>query len=57
MGPDAIPIMLQVVRKYNGTKYFEETIHRTDIMKYNVYDVVNKIRFIRDVIGNILRDM
>ena len=57
MGQAGIPIMMQVMTKYNGTKFFEETIRRTDLMKYDVHDVVNKIRFIRDVIGSILRDM
>lgn len=56
-GSAAIPVMMQVVSKYDGAKYFEETIRRTDLMKYDVNDVVKKIRFIRDVIGSILRDM
>lgn len=49
--------MMQVVTKYNGAKYFKETKHRTVLMKYDVHDVVNKLRLIMDIIGSILQDM
>ena len=57
MGPNAIPIMTKICQRYNGTSFFESTIKRTDLMKYDVMDVIAKARFFRDVIGSILADM
>lgn len=57
MGSAALPIMAKICQRYNGTSFFEATIKRTDLMKYDVHDVVAKARFIRDVIGSILNDM
>lgn len=57
MGPNAIPIMTKICQRYNGTRFFESTVKRTDLMKYDVMDVIAKARFFRDVIGSILADM
>lgn len=56
-GPAAAPIIAKICQRYNGTQFFEATIKRTDLMKYDVRDVIAKARFIRDVIGSILEDM
>ena len=56
LGEKAIPIMLQICQKYNGTDFFRKTISRTDLMKYDPMDVILKARFIRDVIGSILKE-
>ena len=57
IGQKAIPVMTQIVTRYNGASFFESTIKRTDLMKYDVMDVIAKARFIRDVIGSILNDL
>lgn len=57
MGASAIPVMSKIVSRYNGASFFNATAKRTDLMKYDVMDVVAKARFIRDVIGSILRSM
>ena len=57
MGPKAVPILTKICPRYNGTSFFEATIKRTDLMKYDVIDVIAKARFIRNVIGNILDSM
>lgn len=57
IGQKAIPVMTQIVTRYNGASFFESTIKRTDLMKYDVMDVIAKARFIRNVIGSILNDM
>lgn len=56
LGEKAIPIMLQIIQKYNGTEFFQNTITRTDLMKYDPKDVISKARFVRDVIGSVLID-
>lgn len=56
LGPAAIPIMNKIVDRYNGGRFFESTIKRTDLMKYDPMDVMQKARFVRDVIGSILKD-
>ena len=57
MGPAVAPLMAKICRRFNGNHFFESTINRTDLMKYDVMDVIAKARFIRDVIGSVLRDM
>lgn len=57
MGKNTVPIMTKICTRYNGTSFFEATIKRTDLMKYDVLDVIAKARFIRDVIGNVLNSM
>lgn len=57
MGPSAASITGAVLMKFNGAKFFEQTIHRTDLMKYDPMDVINKLRFIARVIGSILEDV
>jgi hypothetical protein len=56
LGPAAIPIMNKIVDRYNGGRFFESTIKRTDLMKYDPMEVMLKARFVRDVIGSILKD-
>ena len=56
LGPAAIPIMNKIIDRYNGGRFFEATIKRTDLMKYDPTDVILKARFVRDVIGSILKD-
>ena len=56
LGPAAIPVMNKIVDRYNGGRFFESTIKRTDLMKYDPMEVMLKARFVRDVIGSILKD-
>lgn len=56
LGQAAIPAMNRIVNKYNGGAFFESTIKRTDLMKYDPMDVMQKARFVREVIGSILKD-
>jgi hypothetical protein len=56
LGPAAIPVMNKIVDRYNGGRFFESTIKRTDLMKYDPMEVMLKARFVRDVIGYILKD-
>lgn len=56
LGPAAIPVMSKIVDRYNGGRFFESTIKRTDLMKYDPMEVMLKARFVRDVIGSILKD-
>lgn len=56
MGKAVIPVMMNIITKYDGLKFFQETIMRKDLMKYDVMDVIAKMRFIRDVIKSILVD-
>lgn len=55
LGPAAIPVMNKIVDRYNGGRFFESTIKRTDLMKYDPMEVMLKARFVRDVIGSILK--
>ena len=57
MNKNPAPMIAKICQRYNGTQFFEATIKRTDLMKYDVRDVIAKVRFIRDVIGSILEDM
>lgn len=56
LGPAAIPVMNKIVDRYNGGRFFESTIKRTDLMKYDPMEVMLKARFVRDVIGSILKE-
>ena len=47
----------KIVSKFNGAQYFEQTIKRRDLMKYDVMDVFRKAKFIKSVIESILQDM
>lgn len=57
LGQTAIPILAKIIGRYNGASFFESTIKRNDLMKYDPMDVVAKARFIRNIIGSILNDM
>lgn len=57
MGPQAATAMFQICQKFNGVQYFQETITRKDLMKYDVMDVWRKAEFVSMVIGSILADM
>lgn len=50
-------IIVTICKRYNGFEFFNSIIQRTDLMKYDVMDVVAKMRFIHDVIQSILEDM
>ena len=56
-GPQAATAMFQICQKFNGVQYFQETITRKDLMKYDVMDVWRKAEFVSMVIGSILADM
>ncbi len=57
LGESVIPIMSQIVIKFNGGKFFEQTVTRKDLLKYDVMDVYAKAKFISKVIESILNDM
>lgn len=57
IGENKFLTMAEIITRYNGTSYFETTIKRTELMKYDVIDVIAKARFIRDVIGSVLNSM
>ena len=50
MGKDSIPIMMQITQRYNGFEYFEQTIQRKDLLKYDPHTIIDKERLIRDTI-------
>ena len=57
MGPQGAAVMSKICEKYNGYQFFQDTISRRDLMKYDVMDVMNKAKFISRIIGSILTDM
>lgn len=57
LGPRGVQVSAMVLEKFGGTRFFEETIHRRDLMKYDPMDIINKLRFIAKIIGSILEDM
>lgn len=57
MGPQGVAVMSQICQRFNGFTFFEETIKRKDLMKYDVMDVWGKAEFISKIIGSILADM
>ncbi len=56
LGQKAVPIMSRICQRYNGTEFFQKTISRTDLMKYDPMDIIQKSRFVRNVIGTILNE-
>ena len=56
LGDKAIPVMFQICQKYNGLDFFQKTISRSDLMKYDPMDIILKARFVRDVVGAILKE-
>jgi hypothetical protein len=56
-GQNAIPMMSAIVQKYNGVEFFNKTIQRRDLMKYDPTDIIAKCRLYKQVIGSILLEM
>ncbi len=56
LGQEAIPVVAKVLEKFGGLAYFEQTIHRTDLMKYAPKSIIDKERFIARVIESVLND-
>lgn len=57
IGPQGVALMSIICQKYNGADFFQNTITRTDLLKYDVMDVWKKAEFISKVIGSILADI
>ena len=57
IGPQGVAAMSQICQRFNGFTFFEETIRRKDLMKYDVMDVWEKAKFISKIIGSILGEM
>lgn len=57
LGEKAIPVMSMICEKFNGKDFFVATAKRKDLMKYNPMDIINKARFIRDIIESILNNL
>lgn len=57
IGPQGVAVMSQICQRFNGFTFFEETIRRKDLMKYDVMDVWGKAEFISKIIGSILEDV
>lgn len=57
MGSQGAEMMFMICEEYNGHQFFQDTITRHDLMKYDVMDVMNKAKFISRIIGSILNDM
>lgn len=57
MGQKAIPVLQQILIRYNATSFFAEIIKRKDLMKYNPSDIFQKANFVKRIIESELRDM
>lgn len=56
LGPQGAKVMSKICERYDGYEFFQETIQRRDLTRYNVMDVMNKSKFISMIIGSILED-
>ena len=54
MGQENLPTVTKVVERFNGLEFFEQTIHRADLVKYDPLHIINKERFIAKVIESVL---
>ncbi len=50
LGQKAVPIMMNICDKFNSADFFEKTIKRKDLEKYDPRDVFEKAKFIRTCI-------
>lgn len=55
LGQNGIQIMAILLPRYNGVSLFEQTIKRTDLMRYDPNDVIEKMRFLRNEIAGSLK--
>lgn len=57
LGPASAPIMSKICEKYDGYDLFQNTVKRTDLMKYDPSDIFMKMKFVHDVIESILNEI